>query len=72
MAIQRINEEKCIGCGTCVKSCPADVIRMNTTKKKAEIRYPADCVACCWCIAECPVKAIDVTAKMNYRYITSW
>ena len=33
----------CIGCGTCVKTCPTDVIRQDAKTKKAIIAYPADC-----------------------------
>ncbi|MBW1803016.1 MAG: 4Fe-4S binding protein [Deltaproteobacteria bacterium] len=28
MAIEKIDLELCTGCGTCVNSCPVDVIRM--------------------------------------------
>ena len=33
----------CIGCETCVKTCPTDVIRQDAKTKKAIIAYPADC-----------------------------
>ena len=44
MAIKSIDNQLCTGCGVCVKSCPADVIRMDLKSKKAVIRYQEDCV----------------------------
>ncbi len=61
MAIERINKEKCVGCGTCALSCPMDVIRMNPDENKAEVRYPEDCVMCAICIADCPAGAVEMT-----------
>lgn len=31
--IQSIDQEKCIGCGTCVEICPLDTIRLNDEGK---------------------------------------
>lgn len=38
MAVRKIDIDKCIGCGTCVESCPMDVFRLDT---KAELRPQA-------------------------------
>lgn len=27
--IERLNREKCIGCGTCAEICPMDVLRLD-------------------------------------------
>jgi len=73
MAIERIAPVLCNGCGICVKSCPADVIRMDKSSKKAVIRYPEDCVVCCWCIAECPEDAVFISADVKTSPLfTSW
>jgi len=73
MAIERIDPELCNGCGICVSSCPADVIRMDRESKKAVIQYPQDCVMCCWCIAECPQDAVTISpAVTTYPLFTSW
>ena len=73
MAIERIDPELCNGCGICVSSCPADVIRMDRESKKAVIQYPQDCVMCCWCIAECPQDAVTISpAVTTVPLFTSW
>ncbi len=41
----------------CVKSCPCDVIRMESGK--AVIAYPADCQIYHLCRMYCPVDAIE-------------
>ena len=32
MAIRPIQQEKCVGCGLCVKACPMDEIRLEGAK----------------------------------------
>ncbi len=73
MAIEKIDRGLCNGCGICVKSCPADVIRMNPEKTMAVIQYPQECVMCGWCIAECPQGAITLSiAAKTEPLFTSW
>jgi len=58
--IQRIDQEKCTGCGICVALCPVDVFRMNRDNGRAIITYPEDCLTCYLCEMQCPEKAVSV------------
>lgn len=62
----------CIGCGTCVKTCPTDVIQMDHDKKRAYIGYPEDCQICHLCRLYCPVDAISITPEKSIPVIVSW
>ncbi|MBI4822930.1 MAG: ferredoxin [Nitrospirae bacterium] len=57
-----VDEELCIGCGTCQEICPA-VFYLNETIGKAEVIDPEACefVGCCEAAEEnCPVDAISL------------
>lgn len=70
MAINEI--AGCIGCGTCVKTCPTDVIQMDHDKKQAYIAYPEDCQICHLCRLYCPVDAISITPEKSIPVVVSW
>ncbi|RLE82545.1 MAG: ferredoxin [Thermoprotei archaeon] len=53
-----VDEEKCIGCGTCVSVCPVGVYELS--EGKAKVVNPDACVGCKACEAQCPVNAIKV------------
>lgn len=54
-----IDEEECIGCGSCVELCP-EVFRMNEDKEKAEVILPEggpkECIE--EAMEACPVSCI--------------
>ena len=52
----QIDESKCRGCGTCIESCPFDVIAL--VRDKAVVKDPMNCHDCGACIKVCPEKAI--------------
>ena len=70
MAISKING--CIGCGTCVKTCPTDVLRLDAKTGKAIIKYVEDCQICHLCRMYCPVDAIVITPEKSIPVIVSW
>jgi len=70
MPINNING--CIGCGTCVQTCPTDVIRLDKKTGKAVIKYVADCQICHLCRMYCPVDAITITPEKSIPVVVSW
>lgn len=57
--------KKCIGCGKCKESCPAD--RITITDHKAKID-PNKCIRCYCCHEMCPVTAIKVKRAGVWRF----
>ena len=57
--IERIDADKCVGCGTCVSHCPLDTLRLDENGK-AYIAYGDDCMTCYICERLCPSGAIFV------------
>jgi len=56
-----IDENKCAGCGSCVKACPVDAIRGES--KKPHIIDSEICIKCGSCIEACPEKYSAVEKK---------
>lgn len=54
----RIDKDRCVGCGMCVKVCVAHNIEIK--EKKAEVLLDG-CIMCGQCSAVCPKKAIIVS-----------
>ena len=50
----KINEEKCVGCGACVRTCPMGVDVINHPNS-------VECIRCGECMKACPTNAIQST-----------
>ena len=48
----RVDAERCVGCGSCVRGCRMDVRRVGDR----------ECIHCSECVASCPVAAISLEA----------
>lgn len=53
-----IDNEKCIGCGSCVKDCVCSHLFITDQKASAA---ETDCIECGHCFAICPTNAIKIT-----------
>ena len=53
-----INEDKCVGCGSCVDICPAQVLELQDGKAVA-VREE-DCLGCESCMGTCDNEAVVV------------
>jgi NAD-dependent dihydropyrimidine dehydrogenase PreA subunit len=63
MSVYRNNLDSCIGCGTCVKVCPKDVMYLDEEKGKSVIAYVRNCISCGQCWLNCPTDSIFVKAE---------
>lgn len=52
-----VDNEKCIGCGTCIEVCPMSVYVLK--EGKAVVNND-ECIACKACEVQCPQEAIKI------------
>jgi dihydroorotate dehydrogenase len=53
-----VNQDKCIGCGKCVKPAHCDAVELKDGIARID---PKRCLACSVCVVICPVQAISMT-----------
>jgi Na+-translocating ferredoxin:NAD+ oxidoreductase RNF subunit RnfB len=56
----RFDENRCVGCGSCLRVCPTKAIRV---KNKKAIRIVEQCIGCGECIRTCREGAVSATTK---------
>ena len=59
----RMYEDKCNGCGMCIKVCPHEVLGLSG--KKAHIIRSEYCMECGACAMNCPSGAISVNSGVG-------
>ncbi len=55
--LAKVNEDKCVGCGTCVQMCPVKIIILEDTVAKIN---KDKCIGCGVCAHHCPEEAISL------------
>lgn len=60
--LPKIDNEKCIACGKCLRACPIGVIDMDT--KTISINEDI-CLGCGLCVRNCPQKALGLKTRNN-------
>ncbi len=57
---------RCIGCGSCVRTCPSRLIKMEDLGNERLLTFSSGrCIYCGRCAAACPEKAIQITNKFE-------
>lgn len=57
--VPKIDNEKCVECGTCIAICPGEVFEIK--HEKSEVVRPDSCTGCGECIENCPNEAISLS-----------
>ncbi len=66
MAVLTINQERCKGCGLCVRACPKKLLVLSETTINRQGYHPVEitdmeaCVACTSCALTCPDICIEI------------
>ena len=63
-----INQEKCIGCGTCADICNSDIFVFDRKVDKCPVvKFPEECWHCANCRTSCPCGAIAFTFPLRMQ-----
>lgn len=59
----RVDQDKCIACGKCIKNCPSNNIRIENGK----FVFGGDCLMCAKCSFNCPTDAFNIGVLNGWR-----
>lgn len=68
MAGLRVEREKCVGCGLCVKSCDLQALTLENNKAVAG----ESCILCGMCVNSCPFGAISIYKEETAQDLSSY
>ena len=65
--LPQIDEDRCTGCGKCVRLCPVEVIQQKTEENDNSFSVPVIdkdlCLGCGVCVRGCPVQCMSLTER---------
>ncbi|MFQ9908710.1 MAG: 4Fe-4S binding protein [Acutalibacter sp.] len=53
----KLDKDKCVSCGKCLKACPMQVDMLDASRSR---RNGTECILCLECIRECPKQALHL------------
>ena len=73
--VAEVDQEKCIGCGLCVRACPIDALSLTTTEAptadkrlRPRARVGEFCLGCGACALKCPTGALQLHKRAEQVY----
>lgn len=60
MSHPEVNAAECVGCESCISSCPNDLFEMVDGVSKFKIAQKDECVQCESCVSACGAGAIKM------------
>lgn len=72
MPFVKVNEERCKGCGLCVRFCPKGVLELSHEINRegyhpVVFARPEDCTGCTFCALVCPDCALEIFREAKAR-----
>lgn len=64
----QVDQNACIKCRTCIRTCYQNVYRFNDETKQIEAAYPEDCVSCLMCAMNCPKQCIEIAPLPVHKF----